>query len=72
MCSLPSHQCATFFIEGILGFRSAQQYTLGMHLLLKVLDHVLVAMFLLGGFGSAFVIVISFAEDMHELLSKNE
>jgi len=48
------------------------QYTLGMHLLLKVVDHVLVSMFLLGGFGSAFVIVISFAEDMHELFSKND
>jgi hypothetical protein len=43
-----------------------------MHLLLKVLDHVLVAMFLIGGVGSAFVIVISFAEDMHELFTKNE
>ena len=61
-----------FFIESILGFRSTQQYTLGMHLLLRVVDHVLVAMFLIGGFGSAFVIVISFAEDMHELFSKND
>jgi hypothetical protein len=43
-----------------------------VHLLLKAVDHVLVAMFLIGGFGSAFVIVISFVEDMHELLSKND
>ncbi|MHB1935657.1 MAG: hypothetical protein ACYCOR_03645 [Acidobacteriaceae bacterium] len=43
-----------------------------MHILLKALDHVLVGMFLIGGFGSAFVIVISFAEDMHELFSKND
>ncbi|MGB7196980.1 MAG: hypothetical protein WBG23_01665, partial [Acidobacteriaceae bacterium] len=72
VCSLPSYRYATFFIESILGFQSTQQYTLGVHLLLKVVDHVLVAMFLLGGFGSAFVIVISFAEDMHELFSKND
>ena len=56
----------------ILGIQSRPQYTLGMQSLLKVLDHVLVAMFLIGGFGSAFVIVISFAEDMHELFSKND
>lgn len=43
-----------------------------MQLLLKTLDHVLVAMFLVGGIGSAFVIVISFVEDMHELFTKNE
>ena len=72
MSSLPSYRHVNFFIESILGFRSPQQYTLGMHLLLKVVDHVLVAMFLVGGVGSAFVIVISFAEDMHELFSKND
>jgi hypothetical protein len=60
------------FIRRILGFHGTRQYTLGMHLLLRIVDHVLVAMFLLGGFGSAFVIVISFAEDMHELFSKND
>lgn len=43
-----------------------------MQILLKVVDHVLVAMFLIGGFGSAFVIAISFVEDMHELFSKND
>jgi hypothetical protein len=59
-------------MQSILGIRSTRQYTLGMHILLKVVDHVLVAMFLIGGFGSAFVIVISFVEDMHELLSKND
>ena len=48
------------------------QYTLEMHALLKLIDHVLVTMFLVGGVGSAVVIVISFAEDMHELFSKNE
>ena len=56
----------------ILCIQGAQQYTLGMQILLKVVDHVLVAMFLIGGFGSAFVIVISFVEDMHELFSKND
>jgi hypothetical protein len=59
-------------MRSILGIQSAQQYTLGMQILLKVVDHVLVAMFLVGGVGSAFVIVISFVEDMHELLSKND
>ena len=43
-----------------------------MQILLKVVDHLLVAMFLIGGFGSAFVIIISFVEDMHELFSKND
>jgi hypothetical protein len=70
--SLPSYGRTTFFIQGILGIQGSRQYTLGVHLLLKVVDHVLVAMFLIGGFGSAFVIVISFAEDMHELFSKND
>jgi hypothetical protein len=60
------------FIESILGFRSTQQYTLGMHLLLKILEYVLVTMFLIGGFGSAFVIVISFVEDLHELYPRSE
>ena len=50
----------------------ARQYTLGMQILLKTVDYVLVSMFLIGGFGSAFVIVISFAEDMRELFSKND
>ncbi|MES2220383.1 MAG: hypothetical protein V4587_05390 [Acidobacteriota bacterium] len=38
-----------------------------MHLLLRVVDHVLVGMFLVGGVGSAVVfvvVVISFAKDM--------
>lgn len=48
------------------------QYTLEMHVLLEFIDHVLVTMFLVGGVGSAVVIVISFAEDMHELFSKND
>ncbi len=39
---------------------------------MKVLEQVLVAMFLIGGVGSAFVIVISFIEDMHELFTKDE
>ncbi|MHB8303684.1 MAG: hypothetical protein ACYDC6_12725 [Acidobacteriaceae bacterium] len=43
-----------------------------MHAALTILDRVLVAMFLVGGVGSAVVIVISFAEDMHELFSKND
>jgi hypothetical protein len=43
-----------------------------MQIVLKIVDRVLVAMFLIGGFGSAFVIVISFVEDMHELFSKND
>lgn len=59
-------------MRSILCIQSARQYTLGMQILLKVVDHVLVAMFLIGGFGSAFVIVISFVEDMHELISKND
>lgn len=29
-------------------------------------------MFVVGGIGSAFVIIISFAEDMHELFTKDE
>ncbi len=41
---------------------------MGLHLL----DDVLVAMFLVGGIGSAFVIVISFAEDMRELFNRDE
>ena len=43
-----------------------------MQLLLKVFADILVAMFVIGGVGSAFVIVISFVEDTHELLSKND
>jgi hypothetical protein len=43
-----------------------------MQILLKVIDHILVGMFLIGGVGSAFVIVISFVEDTHELLSRND
>jgi hypothetical protein len=64
-----------FFIESILGFGSTQQYTLGMHLLLKALDHVLVGMFLVGGVGSAVVIVaviLSFSKDMEHLFSKDD
>ena len=56
----------------ILCFQVDRQYTLEMQILFKALDHVLVAMFLIGGVGSAFVIVISFAEDMHELFTKDE
>jgi hypothetical protein len=59
-------------MRSILCIQSTEQYTLGMQILLKVVDHLLVAMFLIGGFGSAFVIAISFAEDMHELFSKND
>jgi hypothetical protein len=43
-----------------------------MDLALKIVDRVLVSMFLIGGVGSVFVIVISFVEDMHELFSKGE
>lgn len=49
-----------------------RQYTLEMQILLKILDHFLVGMFLVGGVGSAFVIVISFIEDMHKLTAKDE
>jgi hypothetical protein len=42
--------------------------SLGLHLL----DDVLVGMFLIGGAGSAFVIAISFAEDMRELFNRDE
>lgn len=62
---------STLFDQNIRTEGSAQ-YTLRMQLLLKIIDHVLVAMFVVGGIGSAFVIVISFAEDMRELLSKND
>ncbi|HET9088042.1 MAG TPA: hypothetical protein VFN53_11010 [Acidobacteriaceae bacterium] len=48
------------------------QYTAFMDLLLRIVDRILVSMFLIGGVGSAFVIVISFAEDMRELFSKRE
>ena len=48
------------------------QYTLGMQFLFKGLDHVLVAMFVVGGVGSVFVIIISFVEDMHELFTGDE
>jgi hypothetical protein len=46
-----------------------------MHLLLKALDHVLVGMFLVGGVGSAVVIVaviLSFSKDMEHLFSKDD
>lgn len=43
-----------------------------MQNLLKAVDYLLVAMFLIGGVGSAFVIAISFVEDMHELFTKGE
>lgn len=56
----------------IMRTAGSPQYTFKMQLLLKMIDHVLVAMFLIGGVGSVFVIVISFAEDMRELLSKND
>ena len=52
--------------------RVVRQYTLGMQILLKILDHILVGMFLIGGVGSTFVIVISFVEDMHKLTAKDE
>ena len=43
-----------------------------MQMGLRLLNDVLVAMFLVGGVGSAFVIVISFAEDMRELFNRDE
>jgi hypothetical protein len=43
-----------------------------MQLVMKGLVDVLVAMFVVGGVGSSFVIVISFVEDMHELFTKDE
>jgi len=43
-----------------------------MNIVLTILDRILVTMFVVGGIGSAVVIVISFAEDMHELFSKND
>lgn len=61
-----------FYIYKFHANSLSPQYTLEMQLLLKTLDHVLVAMFLVGGIGSTFVIVISFVEDMHELFTKNE
>lgn len=52
--------------------RDGSQYTLKMHLALEVLGDVLTGMFVVGCIGSAFVIAISFAEDMHELFTRNE
>jgi hypothetical protein len=75
VCSLPSYPQVNFFIVSILGFRSPQQYTLGVHLLLKALDHILVGMFLVGGVGSVVVIVaviLSFSKDMGHLFSKDD
>lgn len=43
-----------------------------MSLVLKIVVDVLVAMFVVGGILSAFVIAISFVEDMRELFSKND
>ncbi|MGC1782889.1 MAG: hypothetical protein WA708_10255 [Acidobacteriaceae bacterium] len=43
-----------------------------MQLLLRIMVDVLVGMFVAGGVVSTFVIIISFVEDMHELLSKND
>ena len=43
-----------------------------MGLMLKIVERVLVSMFLIGGVGSVFVIVISFVEDMHELFSRSD
>jgi hypothetical protein len=43
-----------------------------MSLILRIVVDVLVAMFVAGGVVSTFVIIISFAEDMHELFSKND
>jgi hypothetical protein len=46
-----------------------------MHLLLKVVDHALVGMFVVGGIGSAVVfvvVVISFTRDMLNLGDKTE
>lgn len=48
------------------------QYTSEMNPLLHILDRILVWMFVVGGIGSAFVIAISFVEDMHELFTKDE
>lgn len=62
----------TLFPAGILCNIVPTQYTFDMGLLLKIIDRVLVSMFLIGGVGSVFVIVISFAEDMHELFSKTD
>lgn len=43
-----------------------------MQFIISVLDPVLIGMFIVGGVGSAIVIVVSFVEDMHELFSKGE
>ena len=46
-----------------------------MHLLLKVVDHVLVGMFIVGGIGSAVVfvvVVVSFTRDMLNVSDKSE
>ena len=60
---------------GILCIQVDRQYTLGMELLLKVLDHVLVTMFVLGGIGSVVVImvvIISFTKDRRELFGEDD
>lgn len=43
-----------------------------MSLVLKIVVDVLVVMFVVGGIISAFVIAISFVEDMTELFSKDD
>ena len=58
-----------------LCIRWVQQYTLGMELLLKVLEHILVAMFVLGGIGSVaviLVVIISFTKDRRELFGEDD
>ena len=72
VCSLSFMPAATTCLCCILCIQVDRQYTLEMQILLNLLNHALVAMFLIGGVGSALVIVISFAEDMHELFTKDE
>ncbi|MEO6964829.1 MAG: hypothetical protein ABI076_02900 [Acidobacteriaceae bacterium] len=46
-----------------------------MELLLKVLEHILVAMFVLGGIGSVaviLVVIISFTKDRRELFGEDD
>jgi hypothetical protein len=66
------HPAHTILYLQILRTNRSPQYTLGMQPVLKGFVDVLVAMFVVGGVGSSFVIVISFAEDMHELFTKDE
>ena len=66
------HPARTTLYLQISRTNRSPQYTLGMQLVMKGLVDVLVAMFVVGGVGSSFVIVISFVEDMHELFTKDE